>query len=65
MPERVVDLLEPVDVEEHGGRNLPVAPGLEQRLFQPIREQEPVREIGQRIVERLMMVRGGLPAEVA
>ena len=52
--ERVVDELEAVEVEEqHGGAAVAVAAArAPQRLLEPVEEQRPVREPGERVVER-------------
>ena len=52
--ERVVDELEAVEVEEqHGGAAVAVAAArAAQRLLEPVEEQRPVREPGERVVER-------------
>ena len=53
MSERIVDALEFVDVDiEHGE----LLAGLDrlQRLFEPLAKQDPVRQIGQRVVMRQM-----------
>ena len=53
MAERVVDALELVDVDiEH--RQLLARPYRLQRLFQPLAEQDPVRQVGQPVVMRQM-----------
>ena len=53
MAERVVDALELVDVDiEHG--QLLARPYRLERLFQPLAEQDPVRQFGQRVVMRQM-----------
>ncbi len=52
VPERVVDLLEVVDVEEqHGDRGV-VAPRTVQSDAEAVEEQRPVGQPGQRVVER-------------
>ena len=53
MAERVVDALELVDVDiEH--RQLLARPYRLERLFQPLAKQDPVRQVGQRVVMRQM-----------
>ena len=53
MAERVVDALELVDVDiEH--RQLLARPYRLERLFQPLAEQDPVRQVGQPVVMRQM-----------
>ena len=53
MAERVVDALELVDVDiEH--RQLLAGPYRLERLFQPLAEQDPVRQVGQPVVMRQM-----------
>ena len=49
---RVVDLLEPVDVDHHHGDSLAVPARLSQRDVEPVVEERPVREPGERVVER-------------
>ena len=54
VPERVVDGLEVVEVQEqHGETAIGVAPAAE-RVFDAITEQRPVREVGDRIVKGLI-----------
>jgi hypothetical protein len=52
VPERVVDLLEVVEIhnDERGGRA--GAPGREDRLLDPVREERPVRQARERIRRR-------------
>ncbi len=52
MTERVVDLLEPVEVDAQHRDAGPSALGAHERALQAIVEQEPVRQIGQRVVMR-------------
>jgi hypothetical protein len=49
-PEAVVDLLEPVEVEQQQPDPLAVAARLGQRLPEPVVEQRPVRQPGQGVV---------------
>jgi hypothetical protein len=54
VPEGVVDLLEAVEVQEHDGHS---APGLAltcEGVLEPIPEQRPVGQPGERVVERLV-----------
>ena len=53
MPERVVDLLEPVQVDEQHGQKAGMAGGSGQRLGEPVTQGRPVRQSGQRIGKRL------------
>ncbi len=53
MTERVVDALELVDVDVQHGQLL-VRPHRVQGLFEPLPEQQPVRQVGQCIVMRQM-----------
>ena len=50
VPERVVHVLEVVEVDEQDRDQLAGAVRLRDRLLQPILEQYPVRQVGQRIV---------------
>ena len=52
MPERVVDVLEVVDVEEQHADPRVRAPGAVERHPETVEEQGPVGEAGQRVVER-------------
>ena len=56
MPERVVDLLEAIEVEKQCSRDRPVAVCLRRNLFQPIREQHPVGKVREHVVQRLVTV---------
>ena len=59
--ERVIDVLEVVEVEEEGGHGRVVPPESEHHLLEAVEDQGPVREPGQRIVERLVFeLRGPL-----
>ena len=52
--EAVVDVLEVVEVDEdHGHRARPAA-GAPQRVLEALGEEQPVREVGERVVERLV-----------
>jgi hypothetical protein len=62
MAQRVVDLLEPVEVEDHQRDPGPVAARGEDRLLRAVVEQASVRQVGQRIVEREVLVLGSLAA---
>ena len=53
MPERVVDVLELIEIEIKHGEPLP-ALDLGQRLVQPLAQQDAVGKIGQRVVTRHM-----------
>ena len=63
MTERVVDLLEAIEVHDHhrGGDVLTACD--RERLSNPVVEERPVREVGQRVVERLMLVDLGLVSQ--
>src|SRR3970040_1426221 len=50
--EAVVDVLETVEVEEQDAHAAAVALGVEQRLPQPVGEQDPVRQTGEGVVLR-------------
>ena len=54
VPERVVDDLELVDVEEDHPELRTAPPGPDQALHQPVGEQRAVRQAGQGIVQCLM-----------
>ena len=55
MPQAVVDVLEPIQVEEqHPEDPLGVAAVLAQGLLEPVQEQRTVREPGQGVVERIV-----------
>ncbi len=51
--EGVVDLLEAVQVHEQEAQRLGGAAALQNPLFQPVVEQEPVRQAGEGVVQRL------------
>jgi hypothetical protein len=59
--ERVVDLLEPVKVEDEDGRQT----AARQRLGDPFREELPVGQAGQGVVLGLVLVLGRLPEQSA
>ena len=52
--ERVVDRLEVVEVQEQHGERPAVVASAAERVFDAIAEQRPVREVGDRVVERLV-----------
>ncbi len=54
MPERVVDVLEVIEVDVEGCPDGAVASVAGEQLFDAIHDQRPVRQLGQRIVESLM-----------
>src|SRR5439155_9936461 len=54
VPEAVVDRLEVVQVEEHDGEAGALAPAASERVANPLDEQRPVGEPGDRVVERLV-----------
>ena len=54
MAERVVHLLEPVEVDEQHGERLAGAGRAGQRLVEPVAEERAVGEAGQPVVERLV-----------
>jgi hypothetical protein len=62
--EGVVDVLEPVEVQQQqgGGTQLPV--GGPERLPDAVGEQLPVGQAGQRVVQRLVVAGGGLAHEL-
>ena len=51
--ERVVDHLEAVEVEEEHGQVLVAPPGAREPVAEPVHEQRPVRQPGQRVAEGL------------
>src|SRR5207253_10535848 len=57
VPKRVVDVFEPVQVEQQHSEHLLVAPGGEQRLAQPVAEQAPVGQASQGVVKGLVLQR--------
>ena len=65
VPERVVDLLEAVEVEQQRGRDRSVAQRLPRDLVEPVGEKRAVGEVGEDVVQRLVAVRGGLAAQIA
>jgi hypothetical protein len=65
VPERVVDLLEAVEVEEHHRRRVPVASGGREGLAEAVAEERSVRERGEGVVERLPLVLLRLAAQPA
>ena len=54
VPQRVVDVLEPIEIEEQQRGERAVALGARQRQLEAIAEQKPVREPGEDVVGRLM-----------
>ena len=52
MAERVVDALEVVEVHEHDGHRALVPRAARQREAEPVEEQRPVRQFGERVVQR-------------
>ena len=52
--EAVVDRLEAVEVDEQDGDLDPSAGGRAERLLDPVEEEGPVRQAGQRVVEGLV-----------
>ena len=52
VPERVVDFLEPVEVDQQDGEALFIAMRSEDRLLQPIEKQGAVGKVGERVVIR-------------
>jgi hypothetical protein len=54
VPERVVDILEPVEVQEQKRGEGAAALGTRQRKLETIAEEESVRQPGQGVVRRLM-----------
>ena len=64
--ERVVDLLEPVEVDDEHGQDAAVAPASGGRLLQPVEQQRPVGKTGQRVVEGVALAgerRAGAPVD--
>ena len=55
----VVDLLEPVEVDDQHRQRLLLPLGAEQRLLEPVVEEDPVRQARERIVVRLVAARLG------
>src|SRR5262249_13995015 len=53
--ERVVDLLEAVEVEQHQRETGPAALRVQERLLQAVVEETAVREPGQRVEERKLL----------
>ena len=58
--ERVVDVLEAIEVEQKDAKHRLVAARAEQRLPQTVAEQRAVGQSGQRIVQRLVLQRVGV-----
>jgi hypothetical protein len=56
MAERVVDLLEAVEVHDHHGRGHVVAARRRERLADAVVEERAVGEVRERVVERLVLV---------
>jgi hypothetical protein len=52
VPERVVDKLQPVQVDEEHRQRRPGPPRPRERVRQPVEQQRPVRQPGQRVVRR-------------
>ncbi len=55
VPERVVDGLEVVEVEQHHGEQPAVPHGAAQRVVDPVEHQRTVRQPGQRVVQGLVL----------
>ena len=62
--ERVVDLLEAVEVHQHDGDAAALALGGQQRLLDAVVEEDAVRQLGQRVVERLVLRELRVPAQL-
>ena len=62
MAERVVDLLEVVEVHDHHGRAAVAALGGAHGLLDAVAEQHAVREAGERVVQRLVLLGDRLAA---
>ena len=60
--ERVVDLLEPVEVHEHDRRAVAAAFRGAERDLGPVAEHHPVGQVGERVVEREALADDGLTA---
>jgi hypothetical protein len=65
MSEAVVDELEPVEVEEQDGRQGAVTRQTRERMLEPVEEQRPIGQPGERVVQRTMadLVLGRLALE--
>ena len=61
--ERVVDLLETVEVDDGDADGLAAPAGRGNRVAGPVDEQCPVRQIGQQVVQRHVLVLGVAPAK--
>ena len=55
VPERVVDLLEAVEVEEEQADVFTAFPARLELRFETLEEERPVRQLGERVVQRLML----------
>ena len=53
MPVTVVDPLEVVEIKEEDGNRAEAAPRPRKRVLDPVREERPIGEAGERVVERL------------
>ncbi len=60
MAERVIDLLEAVEVHDHHGRGHVVAAGRGERVTDAVVEERAVGQVRERVVERLVLVHLGL-----
>ena len=65
MPERVVDLLEPIEVHDQERETGILAARLQDRLLDAIAEQRPVGQARQRVVKSLILVLFHLKAQLA
>ncbi len=54
VPERVIDVFEPIEVYEQHGQAGVAAPGRRNRLGQPVVQQRSVRQVGEHVVLRQM-----------
>ena len=64
VPERVVDLLEPIEIQHHDREARAVPLCLGDRALDAVVEEQPVRQAGQRIVQRLALAQLGLAHEL-
>jgi len=65
MAEAVVDLLEAVQIHDQEGELAVLPLGRQDRLLKAVVEERPVGQVGQRVVQRLVLEQLGLRLSVA
>ena len=65
VPQRVVDLLEAIEVHQRDREQRAAASGVADGLIDPLAKQDPVGQTGERVVQGLVLVELGLADQVA